>query len=571
MATEELTRSQKYWIDREQEHARTRDRREAQIAKRLENKYLESLDAIQKEIDGFYGRYSTREGLSMADVRKRVTKLDIEKYGRKAKRYVKERNFTQRANEEMRLYNVTMKINRLELLKKNIELELLGLYSEEERDYQKELTKFARDEYERQAGILGDSVFYSEKHIKNIVDSSFLTAHWSDRLWNHQEALRAELDKLLNRGIVQGINPRVLARDLRKEINSSIFNSERLLITEFSRVQKDVFVDSMGQNEIEDYEYIAESTACPVCSKLDEKVFKVKDAVPGRNIYPMHPLCRCSAAAYIDEDEIYRDFDERGLTEDGEPDRKYNKVGDAYESVRLGSIDEEYKKHIENALLDLQNEYPIGEKRIKITNTKSDSAFGWNRAGIISRKKRGGPDLVQFEHKINFSNSLMKNQNTAVRDLKNNYPSNLSKVVEDSKGLIVVDHEYAHAIDNWYTFKKRPELLEAANEFFEPVELKRESITNANKFNREYAKRKSLGTVIKEKMMKDYDLIEGNSLDEAYFRSLIVKEYGDYAGTDIKEFLAEGFAVGRYDTNPTEFTNKFMKYFNDEFKSTFGG
>ena len=84
------------------------------------------LDAAQKEIDAFYGRYADKEQITLAEAKRRVSKLDIAAYQRKAKRYVADKDFSKQANEEMRLYNLTMKVNRLEMLKANIGLELSG-------------------------------------------------------------------------------------------------------------------------------------------------------------------------------------------------------------------------------------------------------------------------------------------------------------------------------------------------------------------------------------------------------------------------------------------------------------
>lgn len=302
-----------YWRKRELEHIRKQIKDDAKIARRIREKYIEALDEIQKQIEAFYGRYASREGISLEEARKRATKLDIEKYQRKAKRYVRERNFSKRANEEMRIYNLTMRVNRLELLKLNIELELFSLISDEEEYMLNELTQSARAEYERLSGILGESLHYNEKNIASIVNSSFLNATWSDRLWSNQVALRAELDKLLHRGIVQGLNPRELARDLREICNTSVYNSERLLRTELARVQMDVQKDSFEQAGFEQYEYIAEPTACPICAELDGEIFDVKDMQPGKNASPMHPNCRCSTAAYMSREEWDADLGKKGL------------------------------------------------------------------------------------------------------------------------------------------------------------------------------------------------------------------------------------------------------------------
>lgn len=302
-----------YWRDREQEHIRKQIQNDARIAEQLRQNQMRAYQEIETQILAFYTRYADTEGINISEARKRVTKLDIDQYKDKAKRYVAERNFTKRANEEMRLYNVTMQINRLELLKQHIRLEIIAATSAEELILYEELTKSARAEYERQSSILGATIQANQKTIESIVMASFLNATWSDRLWNNQDALRMELEKLLNDGMVQGLNPRVLARRLREKFNSSVYNSERLMRTEQARVQGDVFKDSMEQGGYDQYEYIAEPTACKICGDLDGEIFNVSEMQVGTNMYPMHPNCRCSTAAYFDREAFEADLAERGL------------------------------------------------------------------------------------------------------------------------------------------------------------------------------------------------------------------------------------------------------------------
>ena len=42
---------------------------------------------------------------------------------------------------------------------------------------------------------------------------------------------------------------------------------------------------------------------CPICAALDGKHFDVDKMMPGENAPPMHPNCRCSTAAWEDDDE----------------------------------------------------------------------------------------------------------------------------------------------------------------------------------------------------------------------------------------------------------------------------
>lgn len=303
----------KYWRKREEENRKRLIKDNKKFMSKLKRNQNDARKEIQKEIDAFYGRYASKEGISMEIARERVTKLNIEDYAAKAKRYVKERNFTPTANEELRLYNATMRINRLELLKKNIELELLSLYSGEERLMLDHFTTEALYEYERLSGILGVTVASRRKELSALINASFKNATWSTRLWDNQNALKTALNRELNRAMVQGLNSRQAARNIRDQFGVSVDNSERLMVTEQARIRTAVFEDSANQMGFTEYEYIAEPTACKICAPLDGEIIKIKDMEVGVNAAPMHPHCMCSQANYMDRDEWDADLKARGL------------------------------------------------------------------------------------------------------------------------------------------------------------------------------------------------------------------------------------------------------------------
>lgn len=298
-----MATNSEYWKKREQENLRKNLKSEAEYAKEIQQTYNFAMDQIQKEIDSFYAKYAKDEGITIAQAKKRASKLDMEEYSRKAKKYVKEKNFSKQANEEMKLYNLTMKVNRLELLKASIGLELVSAFDELQQFYEQILTDRTLDEFERQAGILGSSVPDNAAVMAaTIVNASFHNAKYSERIWMHQDLLRNELGKLLTRGMVQGKNPRVLARELRKTFDVSIYNSERLMRTELARVQTEAQLQSYKENGFEEYEYMAchNRDVCANCKALDGKIFKIDDGMPGENAPPMHPSCHCATAAYVD-------------------------------------------------------------------------------------------------------------------------------------------------------------------------------------------------------------------------------------------------------------------------------
>ena len=308
--------SQTYWKNRETEQRKHNIRDEAEYQKHIREIYQNMLDEIEKEINGFYGRYAKKEGITMAEAKKRAAKADIEALGRKAARYVKTKDFSKQANDEMRLYNMTMKVNRLELLKAQIGLEMVAGFDELQKYYDEILTDRTISEFERQAGILGKTIQNNAKVADAIVNASFHNATFSDRIWMYQGMLKNELSSLLQTGLIQGQNPRKLATHLRKRFGVSQSNAERLMITELARVQTEAQKQSFERNGFEEYTFLALGTACPICRVLDGKHFKVKKMLPGTNAPPMHPRCRCSMAAYEDSEDYdaWLDFLNKGGT-----------------------------------------------------------------------------------------------------------------------------------------------------------------------------------------------------------------------------------------------------------------
>ena len=295
--------SQTYWKNRETEQRKHNIRDEAEYQKHIQEIYQNMIDEIEKEINGFYGKYASKEGITLAEAKKRAAKADIEALGRKAAKYVKDKNFSDQANEEMRLYNMTMKVNRLELLKAQIGLEMVAGFDEMEKYFGEILTERAVSEFERQAGILGMTIQNNAKAANAIVNASFHNATYSDRIWMYQDMLKNELSSLLQTGLIQGQNPRRLATHLRKRFGVSQSNAERLMTTELRRVQTEAARQSYEANGNVEYRFLAINPmgACSICRALDGKVFKVEKMMPGTNAPPMHPRCHCATAPYWDE------------------------------------------------------------------------------------------------------------------------------------------------------------------------------------------------------------------------------------------------------------------------------
>ncbi|EGO8521629.1 phage head morphogenesis protein [Enterococcus faecalis] len=309
-----LKNREESWIKEQMKLDRNREK---EIVQQLQN----AIDAIQTEIEANWDRFSNGQKITISEARKMANKMDVKRFERKAKEYVKNKDFSPQANKELKIYNLVMRVSRLELLKSQIGLELITLFDELDKWGYSQLTEAAKDEYLRQAGILGETVKenYSSK-VRKIVNASFKSSDFpsfSDNIWQNFVEMKADLEKIITQAITQGKNPRAVAKEMAKFLNPNQLNIRyklnRLMMTETSGIQTDIQKQSYLDADIEEYDYIAEPFACEICKKVAKgSPYRVLKMKKGINAPYMHPHCKCSTVPKVSED-YEKSLKERGL------------------------------------------------------------------------------------------------------------------------------------------------------------------------------------------------------------------------------------------------------------------
>ncbi|MDG4509643.1 minor capsid protein [Streptococcus suis] len=275
-----------------------RDRVLAQI-------YKESFDRMQKEIDGFYLRYAGKTGLTKQEAMKRVSEMDVTKFNAKAAKAIKEKDFSHATNEWLKVYNLKMKVSRLELLKAELALEIQNLTADVNEVFDKARTSEYLNEYKRQAGILGISSSGAKKRMQAILDADFYGQKFSARVWGGL-GLRATLQRdvfgSLNRILTDMMGYKQEMKRLAKKYGTSEQNAKRLLKTEIARINADTQYSMLKDNGFTHMIFVAEPGACDLCGPLDKVAVPIDKVEKGVNMYPLHPNCRCSAYGHIKMD-----------------------------------------------------------------------------------------------------------------------------------------------------------------------------------------------------------------------------------------------------------------------------
>lgn len=308
-----MSKKNKHWQERES--IKDNIKRDKELTKEVNKRLDQLMKDIETEINRELQAYAKGQNIDLEEVYQRINEMDVKAFQKKAKEYVKNKDFSASANYELKIYNRKMRINRLEWIKLMLGIELVNGFDDIEKMLDEYFKDSAKREMMKQAGILGDTVMnnYSEV-IEKVVNSSFHNATFSKRIWQYQEELKAELDKLLSRQMVNGHNPRRVARDLRKEFEVTKFEAERMMRTESARIQGELQKSSYERFEVKEYEWVTEPTACSVCKDIARGGrYKVKDMEIGINMIPAHPNCRCSTVPVSDRGEMLKDFERRGF------------------------------------------------------------------------------------------------------------------------------------------------------------------------------------------------------------------------------------------------------------------
>ncbi len=308
------SKGNKYWHDRLIAEADKRKLSEKLVQKELTEIYSFTNNQIQKEIDGFIGRYAAGRKLNRADLKRAVSMVDIKALEDKARHYVKTLDFSPRANTEMKAYNMKMRMSRLEYLRAQIDIELIAGFGKEEKYANSLFNLAAMQTFKEQMGILSMTIpepAVLQSTIQAIVNTPYKGAFWSDRIWKRQRILQRLVAEKTKDTALLGINPTRYVKELTDIFEVNAYEARRLLVTEATRIQTEVSKYNYERYDIEQFVFLAESSACDICLDLNNQVFDVKNMLPGENAAPIHPHCHCTVAPHYDREAWEKEQDEK--------------------------------------------------------------------------------------------------------------------------------------------------------------------------------------------------------------------------------------------------------------------
>jgi len=382
-----MSKSKQYWLDRMLERDKAAKLSEDKILEELNKYYTDSYIAIEKELNNFYVKYATENGLSYNQARKILTPKDIREYSSKIGELKKLYEETKDINVYLKMQEIGSRANvtRLQSLLDSIDIELIKSAHNTQISIEQHLSNMYKRSYKQSLEDIGTSnKAINSRAVKEALSYPWSGRNFSERIWGNKASTMNVLKEAISKGIIQGQSIQKMAKNIMDKENVSKYNAERLVRTETNFHMTKGHIDGYRESGVVKAVEICvhwDERTCPDCESMDREVIPLNEVSYGSNVPPFHPFCRCTVVPVVDNNEkTGYNYNEDGtivVTHDCkgehvsiprelepyavlETDAKYR---DGYYQIDRTLYDENKKMHIQihSGHHDRPDKHPYGE------------------------------------------------------------------------------------------------------------------------------------------------------------------------------------------------------------------
>lgn len=289
---------------------------------------------IQAQIEAWYARYASNNGITLAEARKQLSAAELKELQWDVQEYIKygqENAINQQWMKELENASARFHISRLEALKLRTQQSLEVAFGNEldsldgmvKRLYQ---SGYYHTCFEVQKGFnIGWEIGQiDERKLQKVISKPWAAdgKTFSDRVWQSKTTMVNELHQQMTRTIIQGKAPdeaiKSMTKYLQNKTKNAKYNAGRLVMTEQAFISSAAQKDAFNDLDVEEFEIVAtlDSHTSDICREMDGKHFPMKDFQPGVTAPPFHVWCRSTTVPYFD-DEWGRSGERAARGEDG--------------------------------------------------------------------------------------------------------------------------------------------------------------------------------------------------------------------------------------------------------------
>lgn len=307
-----------YWDKRSSERMASYQRNADRVMEIVGHAYDKAQRDIQDEIDRIFSKYALDGGLSPIEAAEMlngsISRTEWLRIKDKIK-HVKDPKIKRKLLNQLNAPAYSARITRLEALKANTYIQSKIIADTEfrasKRGYIHTIDEaYYRTMYDIQQGLGAGFEFasMSTTTVETILMRPWSGKHFSSRIWGNTDALAVQLNEIITAGFMSGASTNKMVAELMQRMGIGKYEANRLIRTETTYMANAAEMQSYEEAEIDKYMFLAtlDSRTSERCRKHDLKVYKVSEAVPGKNMPPLHTFCRSTTRAYFGKAHLAR-------------------------------------------------------------------------------------------------------------------------------------------------------------------------------------------------------------------------------------------------------------------------
>ncbi|MDL2217391.1 minor capsid protein [Christensenellaceae bacterium OttesenSCG-928-M15] len=278
-------------------------------------------DDIAKELDAWYKRYATVEGVTIEEARRTFEdrtaySLTLERYHALLEQFPNDPV----AKRLLDVNHIGSRISRLEYLQLQLNELQTAMYGRLEGLTRQEAIQNYEDAYYRGIyeqhkwqGLATPFSRLNPQAVAEIIEQPIRAKNFSERIWgDHRQQLADRLNQIIGAGLANGASKDDMANQLRAQMDMSESRARTLIRSEVGRARSRSSLESMRANGTPQYKFIAtlDFLTSIVCRQHDGLIEDVDKAIIGTNYPPLHPNCRSVGAPHWPPEEGDEDYDD---------------------------------------------------------------------------------------------------------------------------------------------------------------------------------------------------------------------------------------------------------------------
>lgn len=309
-------RSNPYWDHRAMLRMSSYHRNGDRTMHVITSAYDRAIENLTGEIEAIFQRYAKNGNLSVEAAKHFLNNpLPQEEWNqlKNTVRYIHNDELRARVLSKLNANAYASRITRLEALREQAYIQSKIIADVELTNSTQFYIDTIKDAYysnmfdvQRGLGVGFNFSKIPNKTIETILRNPWSGRQFSQRIWGNTDVLADQLSEIITGGFMSGLSVEKMREQLEELAGVGKHAANRLIRTETTYMSNAAELESYKEAGIDKYQFLAtlDNRTSNQCREQDMKVYKVNEAVFGKNIPPLHAYCRSTTVAYFNKDTL---------------------------------------------------------------------------------------------------------------------------------------------------------------------------------------------------------------------------------------------------------------------------